>query len=216
MKTSFQIFLLGTPGCGKSEIYRRIHERLVKEGLAEDVTRIDDFPKLHSCFVADDQAEERGEQRKYSRKTEDGGWLVTNPEVWDELLRRVDSDLREMRRERKVIFVEFARPDMVRSIRENFSEEILRSSFLLYIFCPFDICWERNVRRHEAALAAGTDDHLVSREEMESTYASDDHSELHRLGLPFLVVDNHLDGTELLGYEIEKVMAMLRKLTEGD
>lgn len=202
---------MGTPGCGKSEIYRRIHQRLVDNGIAREVIRIDDFPKLHSCFVADDEAEAAGQERKYSRKTEDGGWLVTNPAVWDQLLKMVNEDIRTETREDKVIFVEFARPDMVRSIQENFDETIRNHSLVIYIYCPFDICWERNLRRHEAAVAAGSDDHLVSREEMESTYLKDDHDMLHKLGIPYLVVDNHLDGTDFLDFEIDKIMKAIEK-----
>jgi len=44
---SFQVCLLGTPGCGKSEVYRRLADRLVREGLAREVLRIDDYPKVH-------------------------------------------------------------------------------------------------------------------------------------------------------------------------
>ncbi|MEW5693404.1 MAG: AAA family ATPase [Candidatus Hydrogenedentota bacterium] len=209
MQLPFQIFLLGIPGCGKSEVYRRIKERLIKEGIAQDVIRIDDFPKLHSCFVSDDEAEKQGKKRRYSKKTTDGGWLVTNKEIWDELLKMVNDDIKKERKNGRVIFLEFSRPDMVRSIQKNFDENIKDSSFIIYIFCPFDICWERNVRRHKQALAAGTDDHLVSREEMESTYAKDDHDELYKLGIPFVVLDNHFNQSELLDFEIEKVIKFI-------
>lgn len=61
MKAPFQVFLLGMPGCGKSEVYRRLAERLVSEGLARDVLRIDDYPKVRACFEADDEEEEGAE-----------------------------------------------------------------------------------------------------------------------------------------------------------
>ncbi len=211
MKSPFQIFLLGTPGCGKSEVYRRLADRMVAEGLVRDILRIDDYPKVRECFLADDRAEEAGRPRLYSSRGTDGGWVITNPALWDEVLKRVNDDVRRERREGRAIFLEFARPDMVRSVSDNFGPDVLSTSLLLYIFCPFDICWERNVRRHEAALAAGIDDHLVSREEMERTYLEDDHHRLHRLGLPFLLVDNHLEGEGFLQYAIEEVVALLKK-----
>ena len=211
MSKPFQVFLLGTPGCGKSEIYRRLEQRLKDAGIARQVMRIDDFPKLHACFVADDAAEAAGQPRTWSRKSGADGWLVTNPKMWNKLLTMVNEDIAAERAADKAVFVEFARPDMVRSIGACFSDEVKRSSLLLYIFCPFDICWARNVRRHEAAVAAGGDDHLVSREEMEATYLKDDHDALHQLGIPFVVVDNHLDGTDLLEFEVGKVMATISK-----
>jgi hypothetical protein len=117
----------------------------------------------------------------------------------------------ERRRPGHAVFIEFARPDMVRSIETNFAPEVRASSLLLYVFCPFDICWERNLRRHRSAVAAGQDDHLVSREEMERTYLHDDHDQLHKLGMPFLVVDNHLEGDGFLEYGIQEVVALLRR-----
>ena len=210
MKAPFQVFLLGTPGCGKSEVYRRLSKRLLEDGVAQDVLRIDDYPKVRDCFAADDELEKSGGARRWSQRGADGGWLIKDAELWDEVLRRVDADVREQRRTGRAIFVEFARPDMVRSIESNFDPRLRESSLLLYIFCPFDICWERNVKRHQAALAAGVDDHLVSREEMERTYLNDDHGRLHTLGMPFLVVDNHIDGDGFLDYAIQEVVALLK------
>jgi hypothetical protein len=210
MKAPFQVFLLGTPGCGKSEVYRRLSKRLLEDGVAQDVLRIDDYPKVRDCFAADDELEKSGGGRRYSQRGADGGWVIKDRELWDEVLRRVNADVLEKRGPGRAIFVEFARPDMVRSIASNFDDTLRASSLLLYIFCPFDICWERNLKRHQAALAAGIDDHLVSREEMERTYLNDDHARLHTLGLPFLVVDNHIDGDGVLDYAIQEVVALLK------
>ena len=60
----------------------------------------------------------------------------------------------------------------------NFDSELLASAILVYIDCPFEICWKRNVERHERKIKAGHDDHLVSREEMEKSYLTDNYSEL--------------------------------------
>src|SRR5262245_44180183 len=125
MKAPFQVFLLGTPGCGKSEVYRRLADRLVQEGLAGDVLRIDDYPKVRECFEADDEADRAGCPRVYSSRGADGGWVVTNPTLWDVVLKRVNDDLRRERRTGRAIFLELARPDMVRSVSENFDAEIL-------------------------------------------------------------------------------------------
>ncbi|HEY2943073.1 MAG TPA: hypothetical protein VGN09_11640 [Vicinamibacteria bacterium] len=59
-------------------------------------------------------------------------------------------------------------------------------------------------------MAAGTDDHLVSREEMEKTYLRDDHDRLHTLGVPFLLIDNHMEGSALLDYAVQEVMVVLK------
>src|SRR6188474_937020 len=115
MKPPFQVFLLGTPGCGKSEVYRRLSAKLVEEGVASEVLRIDDYPKVRDCFAADDAEEGAGRARRYSSRGADGGWVVKDRELWDEVLRRVNADVMQERRKSRAIFIEFARPDMVRS-----------------------------------------------------------------------------------------------------
>lgn len=174
MAKCFHIFLLGTPGVGKSEIfYPQLSEQIVKEGLAKETPRIDDFPKLWNIFQTD-------KKFKRCRRTADGGYKVTDQGVWDEILRDVNKDVLKMQDDNRVIFIEFSRANMVHSLTENFSREILTRSLVLYALCPFDVCWRRNVARHKAAKKEGGDDHLVPREEMESTYAKDDHDALFR------------------------------------
>lgn len=209
----FYIFLMGRPGCGKSEIYRRIADELKKRKLASDFLRVDDFPKLWAKFTQDDAAEKSGQPRRYSRATSDGGYLVTNDGVWDEILKEVDGDLKSLARPGRVIFIEFSRPNYVHSILDNFSQNVLDKGLVIYIDCSFEVCWQRNVRRHEAAIAAGGDDHLVSREEMEKTYLHDDRDELVKnTRIPVVVVNNEKDGTEHLGAATETVLAEIEKI----
>lgn len=209
---TLNVIMLGTPGCGKSEVYRRIVKRLEEAKIGTDFPRVDDFPKLHACFVADDAAEKAGKPRQFSRKTSDGGWLVTNPKVWDKLLTMVNEDVLQMQTPGRVLFIEFARPDMVHSILEgNFSKTIVENALAVYIRCPFNVCWARNVARHEKAVAAGSDDHLVSREEMESTYGTDDHKTfLADKRVRSILIDNSTDDLSKLDSEIDKVVEKIR------
>ncbi|MDI6758033.1 MAG: hypothetical protein QME32_08470 [Endomicrobiia bacterium] len=211
----FYIFLMGRPGCGKSEIYRRVAEELKNRKLASDFMRVDDFPKLWAKFTGDDAAEKAGKPRKYSRATADGGYLVTNDGVWDEILKEVDADLKNLSRPGRAIFIEFSRPNYVHSILNNFSKNVLDAGVVVYIDCSFETCWQRNVRRHEAAVAAGGDDHLVSREEMEKTYLHDDRDALVKNGkISVVVVDNEKDGTEHLAGATASVLAEMEKIVK--
>lgn len=209
----FYVFLMGRPGCGKSEIYRRVTEEFKNRKLASDFLRVDDFPKLWAKFTSDDAAEKSGLPRKYSKTTSDGGYLVTNDGVWDEILKEVDADLKNLAKSGRVIFIEFSRPNYVHSILNNFSKDVIENSIVIYIDCSFETCWQRNVRRHEAAIAAGGDDHLVSREEMEKTYLYDDRDELIKNGkIPVVVVNNEKDGTEHLKSATEMVLSEIEKI----
>lgn len=204
------VFLLGRPGCGKSAVYRQIEKRVKEEGLADTFERVDDFPKLWNKFMTDNKLEEEGKERGYSQRTDDGGYLVTNAGVWDEILKEVNEDVKTKAKDGHLIFIEFSRPNNIHSLK-NFSREILDSAVAVYIDVDFDTCWKRNVARHEAALAEGTDDHLVSRDEMEKTYLKDDGIALVKSEpIPVIRVDNQTKGLDNLIKETEKVIKKLK------
>ncbi|MBN2408019.1 MAG: hypothetical protein JXJ19_10030 [Elusimicrobia bacterium] len=210
------VFLLGIPGCGKSEVYRRLTGKLRESGLFSSFPRVDDFPKLWDIFMKD---RESGEWKR-SRPTDDGGYKVIDDSVWDDILVEVNRDVTEMinnQSQDTLIFVEFSRPNYVHSISANFSGEILGRAAIVYLDVPFDTCWERNVRRHEKALEAGTDDHLVSREEMEKTYGSDDKGDLAKLSIPYIVIQPDAkqegDFTKLIR-EVDKVYGFIKDVKE--
>ncbi|MFN3966931.1 MAG: hypothetical protein ACK4JE_04470 [Endomicrobiia bacterium] len=205
------VFLLGRPGSGKSEIYRRLTDKLISKNIYKKFQRVDDFPKLWRIF----QEDEKTGKWRYCKKTPDGGYKIIDDSIWDKILVEVNRDIIQQKEPDKIIFVEFSRPNYVHSLK-NFSEEVLRDSIIVYIDCSFETCWKRNVRRHEQALKEGTDDHLVSREEMEKTYLYDDRDELieycKNRNIPVVVVNTDYEKTtehlekagEILSEEIKK------------
>jgi len=203
------IFLLGRPGCGKSVVFKKITDKLKAAGVGENYIRVDDFPKLWNIFQTD-------KEWKRCRPTPDGGYKVTDNTVWDDLLREVNKDLKELNKPGSVVFVEFSRPDYVHSLT-NFTPDIMAGAAVLYIDCPFDICWARNVKRHEAAVAAGGDDHLVSREEMEKTYLHDDFEDLKKkCAVPFISIENYKDDLSLLDRDIDRVVEFMKELKKNN
>ncbi len=208
------VFLLGRPGCGKSEIWRRLTVRLKEAGLAHLFERIDDFPKLKA------KKEEAFQKKDYSRfrPTADGGFKVVDNRVWNELLQEVNQDVWNLRRtwekERGegVIAIEFSRPDYRSSLR-NFSPEVLHHAVVIYIDAPFDVCWERNMKRVRKMKEQGLDAHFVSREEMEATYAYDDRDELIKESpIPVMVVENYGDKLSELDQQVERIVQKIRNL----
>ena len=202
------IFLLGRPGCGKSEVYRWTTEQIKKDKLLTEFPRVDDFPKLWNIFMED----EKSGKWEHCKKTSDGGYLVTDNGIWDRILKEVNADIQKINSPKKAVFVEFSRPNYVQSMN-NFSDKALKDSIVVYIDCSFETCWARNVRRHQKAVDAGSDDHLVSRDEMEKTYLNDDKDELLKTSkAPVIVIDTDHDGTDHLAKAAVKISAAIKEM----
>jgi len=196
------VFLLGRPGCGKSLVYRLLEEELRSAGYKGELMRIDDFPVLKHVFDTDIEY-------KRHRPAPGGGVKITDDTVWDDLSKALNEKALELQSPDRLLFIEFSRDNYVRAFK-HFSPEVLMNSIIVYIDAPFDLCWERNLRR--ASEEEGLDAHLVSREEMEKTYARDDHEELPKhIAAPVLVVRNY-SGVQELRTELAGVVGKLRRL----
>ncbi len=190
------VFLIGRPGCGKSIAYGLLAELLRATGYKGEIMRIDDFPILKRIFEED-------VEYKRHRPTPEGGVKVIDDKVWDDLSKALNEQALKLQSEGRLLFIEFSRDSYVRAFK-NFSPEVMQNSIIVYIEAPFDVCWERNVRR--AREEQGLDAHLVSREEMEKTYARDDHEELSKhVEAPMLVIKNDSD-LERFRMELQKVV----------
>jgi adenylate kinase family enzyme len=205
-------FILGRPGCGKSALYRELERRIRERGQARTFERVDDFPKLWAKLVGDDALEQEGKERLYSRRTDDGGYTLTDDNVLNDILKEVNSDVIGIDRPDHMIFLEFARPNYVEAL-QNFDKSILDNCIAIYMEVSFDICWSRNVARHEAAIAEGGDDHLVCREAMEELFLHDDQDAfvqyMQDQEIPVSVVSNEADGEEHLKKLVEELFENL-------
>ncbi|MBA7593266.1 hypothetical protein ES703_00184 [subsurface metagenome] len=194
------VFLIGRPGCGKSVVYRILEEELRARGYKGELKRADDFPFLKRIFDTD-------VEYKRHRPAPGGGVKITDDTVWDDLARALNEQALKLQDPNHLLFIEFSRDNYVRAFK-HFSPKILQNSVVVYIDVPFDLCWERNARRVREE--KGLDAHLVSREEMEKTYARDDHEELPKhVDVPVLVVKNDSDDFGKLRGELQKVVQKL-------
>jgi hypothetical protein len=185
-----------------------LEQELRAAGYRGELKRIDDFPLLKRIFDTD------VEHRRH-RPAPGGGVKITDDTVWDDLIAGLNRQALELQRPERLLFIEFSRDSYRRAFR-GFSPEIMRDSIIVYIDAPFDVCWERNVRRVEREREMGLDSHLVSREEMEKTYARDDHEELQKhVAAPILVVKNDSDDLGKLRGELQKVVEKLREIVGG-
>ncbi len=198
--------MIGRPGCGKSVVYRILEEELRARGYGGELKRIDDFPFLKHIFDTD-------VEHKRHRPAPGGGVKIIDDTVWDDLARALNQEALKLQSPSRLLFIEFSRDNYRRAFK-HFDPELIRGSLIVYIDCPWDMCWERNVRR--VKLGKGLDAHLVSREEMEITYKYDDYGELSKhIGAPMLVVRNDSDDLEKLRGELQKVIEKLKAMSKG-
>lgn len=191
MPPSF-IFLLGRPGCGKSAIYSILREELLKRSLAREVERIDDFPIILKLLDQD------REFKRHYRK--EGGFVVTDFTILDDALREIDTELKKEAKPDKITFVEFARSNYSSALK-NFSRWVLDRSLLLYIYCPYEVCVARNVRRFKEGKTI--DNHIAPSDIMEKYYKKDEYEDLL------------LRSEEILRKEAPAELAVVRNDTDG-
>jgi hypothetical protein len=111
-----------------------------------------------------------------------------------------------------MISLEFARSSYVEAF-QYFDQSILDQCIAIYMQASFEICWARNVARHEAAVAEDGDDHWVPRDTMEKLYLCDDRDAfvqyLKDRNIPVSVVNNEADGEEHLQALVEELFGNL-------
>lgn len=199
------VFLLGRPGCGKSVVYRILSKRVKGRGLVEDTTRIDDFPILEELLEEDEAHEKHLEK--------EGGFEVTDLSLLDDVLKQINQNLKDLKGTKELIFVEFSRASYKRAMK-NFDSEVLKDSLIVYIYCPFEICLQRNKERFEEG-AEEADDHIVPTDMMKSYYKKDDYEELfldseeklhEATPAETIVVRNDYEGLDRLKKELDKVV----------
>jgi shikimate kinase len=209
------VFLLGRPACGKSSLYRELEERFLESGQAQMFERVDDFPKVWARMKKDDALEQDGKERIYTQRSEDGAYLITDENFFNDILKEVNADVLKVDKPDHLIFIEFARPNYVEAI-QNFDKRILDRCLVIYIEVSFDISWERNVARHQAEMSQDGDDHFVYRETMEEIYLHDDRDAFIQYmkdqNIPVSVVNNEADGEEHLKKQVE---ALFKNLLNG-
>jgi hypothetical protein len=118
-----------------------------------------------------------------------------------------------------MIFVEFARHKYLQALK-NFTPEVLSKSLILYIFAPYQVCYQRNIKRFKEKGGEDLDSHIVPPDLMESYYKEDDFEELllkseERLKgaspVPLIVIDSRKTGRARLEPEVERAVEALEK-----
>jgi len=203
------VILLGRPGCGKSVVYQLLTDRIREEKLADKVMRIDDFPILKEI------SEKDTDFKKHI--SSEGGFTIIDRSIYDDVLKEMSHRIRALWKPGMLIFVEFSRSGYSQALK-NFDLDVLSRTLIAYIYCPYEVCLDRNIRRFKEG-ATNLDEHIVPRDLMDKYYRYDDYEELFlkseeelkkEAPAPVIVIRNDAEGLEKLEREVEKVVVALK------
>jgi len=194
------IILIGRPGSGKSEIIDFLvhidtEQRLRRYRIAKlDV--LDDFPMLWTWFEEDDILE--NEFNKPRLYTDSQGYFKEYY-LWDLLIRRLDLEYQKRMKDnhrnsaKTTTIIEFSRGAEhggYRKALNNFSEEILKNSCILYVNVSYRESQRKNRLRFNSQRPHSILEHSLPDEKLEKLYSEDDWHEITRSDSNFLVLDS--------------------------
>lgn len=213
MKSLF-VFVFGRPGSGKSELYRIASKLLKKAKIGKEYIKLDDFPKMEKKW----QEEFKTKEFKRFRVGDDGGFIVVDEKVYDELLDELNQDLLSLQKKSdSIIFIEFARASYLDAL-SHFSKSILDNAIGVYLDVSFELCWRRNVARVKELQKKGLDAHFVPRERMEKSYGKDDMDELLKKSpIPIVYIENETRrGFKKLTAGCKRLVEEIKKKLQGE
>ena len=222
------LFVVGTPGVGKSTFSRVLDGLLTQDGY--EVHRGGDYPYLQALFHTDQR---QGRTDRFQADPE-AEFEVLDPAVYDEALKLLYEERlaqSQAAQQKDVYIVEFSRP-VYDTAFSHYPLKILMHSIVVHITAPIRICRLRNdgrrqalenklrgVRNRQTIFDEDPDLHYVPDAVMSKYYAKDDNEDRKRLAfqecvlsvLPFrcyFQIDN--EGNDRKAF-LDRVGEMVRR-----
>lgn len=150
-----KIFLLGSPGSGKSTACRTITDHILQRGSIKHVSRINDYDILREMFLAEPVPV------RFQATEEYGGFDVLDLTVCDEALRIANEKMKLWVASAKEawMLVEFSRNDYEGAFQQ-FDPSFLRDICVLFVEADGQLCRDRV--RERVKSPRSSDDHYVS------------------------------------------------------
>lgn len=153
-----KVFILGSPGSGKSTACRAITHYILQRGSIKHISRISDYEILREMYLADLEQANQSSPRCQATK-EYGGFDVLDLAVCDEALRIANEKMRLWSGVEEWLFIEFSRNDYDLAFQQ-FDAAFLRDIRVLFIEADGQLCRDRVRERIKSPITP--DDHYVS------------------------------------------------------
>jgi adenylate kinase family enzyme len=148
-----KLFVFGMPGSGKSTVSRSTVEYVHQKYPNWFARHFSDYDILREMFRQDT------EHKNFSPE-EYKGFYVTNPEMYDEALRKLQQSINQVNPAgNQLVLIEFSRGDYAKSLK-HFESSFSQNAAYLFIYSDINTCLERIAHRIKHP-HYGNDDHYV-------------------------------------------------------
>lgn len=155
-----KIFVLGRPGCGKSQAISYIMELAKRKKFS--AVRVNDYEILWKLFLEDKK------QERFLPTEDREGFDVVDFSVLDVALKEAERSVKSYMWSKKVVVIEFARDDYNIALRQ-FSKAFLKDAYFLFIDTNMTTCMQR-IRDRVKKNRRTNDDKFVSERILNSYY----------------------------------------------
>jgi len=140
-----KLFVIGSPGCGKSTAACYIRSLLKVYGWSSD--RINDYQILREMFL---EEERNAGANRWFKASDHNGFDILNFTAFDVALQLLEKRAAELVAQNETtsaskplfLIIEFARNDYVKAF-QLFSPEFLQDAYFLYLETPVETCKKR-------------------------------------------------------------------------
>ncbi|MFH1653643.1 MAG: hypothetical protein ABIE74_06270 [Pseudomonadota bacterium] len=230
------LFVLGKPACGKSELLDFMTNKISSEERSKiyhigEMKVMDDFVWLWQKFI-EDNLWERLIGKRFHSKRSGNLHIVDDASLYDFMIEKLNIEAKKLLKndgfyDEHTLLIEFARggekpylPAMNR-----FDSEVLKSSVILYVDVSAEESRRRNEARYQEKLKHSVLSHKCPDEDMERFYQSDDWAaitggkvdgflKLNGVDVPFVTMNNEPESKDpvILGPRYKKALDLLYEL----
>lgn len=169
-----KLFIFGLPGCGKSEIARKI-QTYVEQKRWLDTDRYWSAERFNDYPILDDMSKDETEGKFFQRLDREGGFDVLNIVAFDMALPRLEQKIKDHispTKPEEMILIEFSRNDYWRAF-DQFDRSFLQDACYIYLGAKIDVCRQRIIDR-TANPQHKEDDYFISEYIFREYYNRDD------------------------------------------